>query len=48
MNSFNLDAEDRVIIEDYKKFKSREKAEKETLICALNFQEEKLSLQKLS
>ena len=43
-NSFNLDAEDRVIIEDYKKFKSREKAEKETLICALNFLEEKLSI----
>jgi len=43
-NSFNLDVEDRVIIEDYKKFKSREKAEKETFICALNFLEDKLSL----
>lgn len=42
-NSFNLDIEDRVIIEDYKKFKSREKAEKETHICALNFLEDKLS-----
>jgi len=42
-NSFNLDIEDRVIIEDYKRFKSREKAEKETFICALNFLEDKLS-----
>ncbi len=43
MNSFNLDAGDRVIIEDYKKFKTREKAEKETFVCALNFLEDKLS-----
>jgi hypothetical protein len=43
MNKFNLDCGDIVVIEDYKKFKSREKAEKETLICALNFLERKLS-----
>jgi hypothetical protein len=47
-NSFNLDIEDRLIIEDYKRFKSREKAEKETFIGVLNFLEEKLSLHKLS
>jgi hypothetical protein len=42
-NKFDLDSSDIVVIEDYKKFKSREKAEKETIICALNFLEEKLT-----
>lgn len=42
-NKFNLDSSDVVVIEDYRKFESREKAEKETIICALNFLEEKLS-----
>lgn len=43
INEFGLESCDIVVIEDYKKFKSREKAEKETIICALNFLEEKLT-----
>ncbi len=42
-NKFELESIDITVIEDYKKFKSREKAEKETIIYALNFLEEKLT-----